>query len=44
MTPVVLAPAENLVLPSQDHPSGHDRVQGTSFAGPIVLGAAACVW
>lgn len=27
-----------------DVPEGYARIDGTSFAGPIVLGAAACVW
>lgn len=48
-TPEVLAPAENLVLPypageDPDVPPGHARIEGTSHAGPIVLGAAACLW
>lgn len=49
-TPDVLAPAENLVLPflednDDDAPSGYRLMDGgTSCAGPIVLGAAACVW
>jgi hypothetical protein len=51
-TPDVLAPAENLVLPFLEEadadertPSGYLRMDGgTSCAGPIVLGAAACVW
>ncbi len=52
-TPDVLAPADNLVLPfleedagtDDDAPSGYLRMDGgTSCAGPIALGAAACVW
>jgi serine protease AprX len=50
-TPDVLAPAKNLVLPfldddnDDDAPSGYLRMDGgTSCAGPIALGAAACVW
>ncbi|MHB1955525.1 MAG: S8 family serine peptidase [Sulfobacillus sp.] len=27
-----------------DLPEGYGRIDGTSFSGPIVLGAAACIW
>jgi serine protease AprX len=43
-TPDLLAPAAGLVLPFPPDPDGEAPLQGTSFAGPIVLGAAACVW
>jgi Subtilase family len=43
-TPDLLAPAAGLVLPFPPHPEGEAPLEGTSFAGPIVLGAAACVW
>lgn len=58
--PEVLAPAENVVLPTpfrspeerqqhftapyDDLPEGYARTEGTSFAGPIALGCAACIW
>jgi|GEM_PF-3056883 len=58
--PEILAPAENIVLPTpfqseeeylkhftasfDDLPTGYARTEGTSFSGPIILGAAACVW
>lgn len=53
--PQILAPAANIVLPKEEiknhlHakmdnlPIGYARTDGTSFAGPILLGAAACLW
>lgn len=58
--PEILAPAENLVLPSpfqsiaeyESHysaqfdnlPEGYARTEGTSYAAPIILGCAACIW
>jgi len=58
--PEILAPAENVVLPTpfqseeerQNHftapydglPADYARTEGTSFSGPIILGAAACIW
>jgi len=48
--PEVLAPADNLVLPylgseDPDVPPGYLCMDGgTSAAGPIILGAAACLW
>jgi hypothetical protein len=58
--PEILAPAENIVLPTpfqseeerQNHftaslddlPIGYARTEGTSYSGPIILGAAACIW
>jgi serine protease AprX len=30
--------------PSDNLPSGYARTEGTSYSGPIILGAAACIW
>jgi len=40
-TPDLLALAAGLVLPFPPDPNGEAPLEGTSFAGPIVLGAAA---
>lgn len=58
--PELLAPAENIILPSpfksaeefEKHytakfdnlPDGYVRTEGTSYAAPIILGSAACIW
>lgn len=58
--PEILAPAENVVLPtpfistdeflnhytasSDNLPQGYARNEGTSYAAPIILGCAACIW
>ncbi len=53
--PQILAPAANIALPDVEIaqllyakidslPDGYARTNGTSFAGPILLGAAACLW
>ncbi len=34
----------HFTAPTDGLPAGYGRTEGTSFSGPIVLGAAACVW